>query len=428
MTRMPPHSSVNLPTRRSVLKTGIAASSLAMVGLGATLRPSRAADGEIKIGFVGPVTGTFAELGTAMRDGAQVAVDDINAKGGLKVGDKTYTINMIIGDEEATPERAIAATRRLIDVDGVVGILGYANSTNLLATMPLLQDSKIPMIDTSGRADSIPRQIAEKKMDYLFQLSPVNNDFVGLHGDIIKHYGKAQRVAILAFNTDFAREYTVQAEKLWPELMPGVQVQSYFVEVNKMDLQPELLQIRRFDPQFLWALLTGPQSYQFVDQFHSAGMIKKMLVLGDSIYGSELFRSKNGDKVDYHMANAITQKKPITELTEPFYDAFYKKVGFNPPYYAVQTYDGLLMMADGLSRMSGISGNVGADRTALRDALVTIDESKPTLGARGKLAFSSLETGRRVAVTPVVTQYQPNNVTAVAWPLDQAGTFLDPRA
>src|SRR4029077_2707757 len=123
-------------------------------------------DGTIKLGFVGPVTGTFAELGTAMRDGAQVAVDDINAKGGVKVGDKTYTINLIIGDEESTPERAVASTRRLIDVDGVLGILGYAVSTNLLASMPLLQDSKIPMIDTSGRADSIPRQIAEKKMDY----------------------------------------------------------------------------------------------------------------------------------------------------------------------------------------------------------------------------------------------------------------------
>ncbi|WP_210483499.1 ABC transporter substrate-binding protein [Microvirga antarctica] len=415
------------PSRRTVIKGGIAASSVALAGVSATV-PAQAADREIRLGFVGPVTGTFAELGTAMRDGAQVAVDAINAGGGVKVGDKTYTITMVIGDEEATPERALAATRRLIDVEGVTGILGYANSTNLLATMPLLQDSRIPMIDTSGRADSIPRLIAEKKMDYLFQLSPVNNDFVGLHGDIIKHYGKADRVGILAFNTDFAREYTVQADKLWPEMIPGVKIEKYFVEVNKMDLQPELLQIRRFKPQFLWVLLTGPQSYQFVDQFHSSGMIKTMLVLGDSIYGSDLFRSKNGNKVDYHMANAITQKKPVTALTIPFYDAFSKKVGFNPPYYAVQTYDGMIMMLEGLTRMAAISGDVKNDRTALRDALVSIDAQKPVIGARGSLAFSSLETGRRVPVTPVVTQYQPDNVTDVAWPLAQAGKFLDPRS
>lgn len=426
MTRRPP-ATTSGPNRRTVLRTGLAAGALAVPGVGLGLRPALAADGVVKIGFVGPVTGTFAELGTAMRDGAQVAVDDINAAGGVTIGDKTYEIDLVIGDEEATPERAIAATRRLIEVDGVMGILGYANSTNLLATMPLLQDSRVPMIDTSGRADSIPRLIAEKKMDYLFQLSPVNNDFVGIHGDIIKHYGEAERVAIIAFNTDFAREYTVQAEQMWPEIMPGVEVQSFFVEVSKMDLMPELLQIRRFDPQFLWVLLTGPQSYQFVDQFSATGMIKNMLVLGDSIYGSELFRTKNGDKVDFHFANAITQRKPITELTIPFYDAFNEKVGFEPPYYAVQTYDGMLMMLEGLRRMSGVTGDVTKDREALRDALVSIDESAPALGARGELAFSSLETGRRVAVTPVITQYQPGNVTEVIWPLDQAGEFLDPR-
>jgi ABC-type branched-subunit amino acid transport system substrate-binding protein len=264
-------------------------------------------------------------------------------------------------------------------------------------------------------------------MDYVFQLSPVNNDFVGLHGQMIKHYGKAKRVAILAFNTDFAREYTVSAEKLWPQMMPGVPVQSFFVEVNKMDLQPELLQIRLFQPQFLFVLLTGPQSYQFVDQFNSDGMIKEMLVLGDSIYGSDLFRSKNGAKLDYHMANAITQKKPITSLTIPFYENFFKKDGFNPPYYAVQTYDGMIMLLEGISRMEKISGDLASDRTALRDALVSINADKPVLGARGSLWFSSLETGRRVAVTPFVTQYQPNNITEVVWPLDQAGKFLDPR-
>ncbi len=428
MIRIPRDSKARSgPNRRSVLKTSLGASSAALLGLRAAIRRASAANNTIKLGFVGPITGNFAELGTAMRDGAQVAVDDVNAKGGVKIGDKTYTISLVVGDEESTPESAVAVTRRLIEVDGVLGIIGYAISTNLLASMNLLQTSKIPMIDTSGRADSIPRQIAEKKMDYLFQLSPINDDFVGLHGEIIKHYGKAQRVAILAFNTDFAREYTVQAESLWPQMMPGVSVQSTFVEVSKMDLQPELLEIRRFRPQFLWALLTGPQSYQFVDQFSSAGMIKEMLVLGDSIYGSELFRSKNGAKVDYHMANAITQKKPITNLTIPFYDAFYKKVGFNPPYYAVQTYDGMIMMLEGLSRMAKISGDVATDRTGLRDALVSIDAGHPVVGARGQLSFSSLETGRRVAVTPFITQYQPNNITEVVWPLSQAGQFIDPR-
>jgi branched-chain amino acid transport system substrate-binding protein len=411
--------------RRAILKKGGALlSAAALSGIG---RMAFAADGEIAVGFAGPVTGPFAELGTAMRDGALVAIEALNAQGGVRVGGRTYTIKLVIGDEENTPERAVAATRRLIEVDRVVGILGYAISTHLLAAMQLLQDSKIPMIDTSGRADSIPRQIAEKKMDYLFQLSPTNRDFVELHGELIRHYGKAKRVAILAFNTDFAREYANQAEALWPKLMSGAEVKSFYVEANKMDLQPELLQIRRFDPQVLWVLLTGTQSYQFVDQFAASGMIKRMLPLGDSIYGSELFRRKNGEKVDYHLANAITDRKPFTDITLSFYDAFKAKTGNNPPYYAVQTYDGMLMMIEGFRRMQRITGDVAADRTALRDALVSINDAKPAKGARGMLAFAPLEKGRTVPVKPVIVQYQPENRTTVIWPLDQAGKFIDPR-
>jgi len=264
-------------------------------------------------------------------------------------------------------------------------------------------------------------------MDYLFQLSPTNRDFVDLHGDLIRHYAKPKRVAILAFNTDFAREYASQAEGLWPKRIDGAEVKSFYVEANKMDLQPELLQIRRFDPQVLWVLLTGPQSYQFVDQFAASGMIKRMIPLGDSIYGSELFRRKNGAKVDYHMANAITDRKPFTDLTLPFYDAFKAKTGNNPPYYAVQTYDGMLMILEALRRMPRITGDAAADRTAVRDALVSINDAKPVKGAHGTLAFAPLEKGRTVAVKPVIVQYQPDNRTTVIWPLDQAGQFMDPR-
>lgn len=414
-----------LVKRRQVLKSALALASAAALSRSFN---AAAADGEISIGFCGPVTGPFAELGTAMRDGALVAVENANSQGGVRVGGRTYNVKLVVGDEENVPERAVAATRRLIEVDKVMGILGYAISTNLLAAMQLLQDSKIPMIDTSGRADSIPKQIAEKKMDYLFQLSPTNRDFVELHGDLIGHYAKPKRIAILAFNTDFAREYASQAEPLWPKKISGVEVKSFYVEANKMDLQPELLQIRRFDPQVLWVLLTGPQSYQFVDQFAASGMIKKMIPLGDSIYGSELFRRKNGAKVDYHMANAITERKPFTDLTLPFYDAFKAKTGNNPPYYAVQTYDGMLMFLEALRRMPKISGDVAADRTALRDALVSINDAKPVKGARGTLAFAPLEKGRTVAVKPVIVQYQPDNHTTVIWPLDQAGKFMDPRS
>ena len=138
--------------RRRVLKSALALASAAALSRSFN---AVAADGEISIGFCGPVTGPFAELGTAMRDGALVAVEHANTQGGVRVGDRTYQVKLVVGDEENVPERAVAATRRLIEVDKVMGILGYAISTNLLAAMQLLQDSKIPMIDTSASRNAV---------------------------------------------------------------------------------------------------------------------------------------------------------------------------------------------------------------------------------------------------------------------------------
>jgi branched-chain amino acid transport system substrate-binding protein len=385
-----------------------------------------AADGELRIGFVSPVSGVYAELGNAMRTGGQYAVDEINAQGGLKLGDKTYTLKYVVGDTEGVPERAVSAARQLIEVEKVHAIIGYALATDFLVSMRLLQEMNVPTIDTSGRADSIPDQIAAKKMDYLFQLSPTNRDFVTLHGELMRHYAKPERVAMLAFNTDFAREYTSQAEAVWPKLMPGLTVKTFFVEGNKMDLQPELLEIRRFNPQQLGVFVTGAQTYQFADQFAATGLIKKMLVLGDSIYSSEQFRTKVGSEVDYHMANAITERRPFSPLTLPFYDGYKAKYGVFPPFYTVQTYDGALMLFEAMRRAT-LTGNLASDRTAIRDGLASIDEKHPMTGARGSLWFSSLDTGHTVPVKKVITQYQPGGKTVIVWPLDQAGTFIDPR-
>jgi len=398
-------------------------SLLALLGLGAA---AQAADGELTIGFVSPVTGNFAELGTAMRNGGQYAIDAVNAAGGLKVGAKTYTLKYVVGDTEGSAERAISAARRLIEIDHVHAIIGYALATDFLASMPLLQDSKVPSIDTSGRADSIPERIAERRMDYLFQLSPTNRDFVGTHGELMKHYANPQRAVMLALNTDFAREYTSKAEAQWPKMIPGLEVRSLFVEGTKMDLQPELLQMRRFDPQFLFVFVTGAQTYQFVDQFAASGLSKKMLVLGDSIYGSEQFRSKVDGSVDFHMANAITERREFSELTLPFFDGYKARWGFYPPFYAVQTYDGALMLLDAIRRAK-LTDDLVADRTAIRDGLASIDEQHPLTGARGSLWFSSLETGRVVPIRKIITQYQPGNKTVIVWPLEQAGQFIDPR-
>jgi len=407
--------------------SGLAASVLALAA--ALPAGAQAADGELVIGFAGPVTGSFAELGGAMKNGAEYAVNEINAAGGLKVGSKTYTLKLAVGDTEgAVAERAVAASRRLAEVDKAHGIVGYAISTNFLAAMPLLQQAKVPTLDTSGRAASIPEKIAADKMDYMFQVSPTNADFVPQHGALLAKLIKPKKVAFLLFNTDVSRDYYDRAAKDWPTQMPGLETRAFFVEPSKMDLQAELLQVRSYAPEVLYVILAGQQNYAFLDQFTAAGLGNRMVIFGDSVYASQGFRDRTGAKSDNSLANVQTVRAPITPISLPFYDGYKAKYGTFPPYYAVQTYDGALMLIEGIRRAGAVTGDLAADRKAIRDAMATITKDKPTVGARGDLYFSPLSEGHIVPAGLAVVQYQAGGKEAILWPEAAAsGSFVDPR-
>ena len=84
------------------------------------------------IGAIGPVTGSAASYGLSVKQGAQVAIDEINAAGGVVVGDKTYTLDMEFADDEATEDKAIQAYNTVMD-KGADAILGAVTSGACIA-------------------------------------------------------------------------------------------------------------------------------------------------------------------------------------------------------------------------------------------------------------------------------------------------------
>jgi branched-chain amino acid transport system substrate-binding protein len=394
---------------KASLRAALALSALIVGGMAA------GAD-EIKVGFIGPITGQIAELGQAMQKAAQLAVDEQNDAGGVEIGDKKYTLTLALGDTEGTmAERAVSAVQRLIQFDRVVGFVGNAISTNVLAQMPITQNIGVPYINSVGKAVSIPEKIAAEKMTYIFQLSPTNDDLVASHGAFLKKYFNLKRIAFIGWNTDAARDYAERANKQWANLFPGMVMDVQYVESGRMDMQPEILHIKSFAPDLLYVLFAGTHTYAFVDQFAAAGLNHKMIVLGDSEYAAPNFPDRTGEKTNLQFANAVTFEAPITPKTLPFYNHYREKYKMSPAYYAVQTYDAMLMMIEGLHRMPKYTGNLTADRTALRDALDTITKDKPVVATRGNAYFLPVSEGHKVFAQIAITQFQ-NGKSVLVWP------------
>src|ERR1700687_5400099 len=139
------------------------------------------AQSTVKIGLVQPLTGAFAAAGTDVVDGAKIAADELNAKGGV-LGKK---IELIVEDTKSNPTEAASATEKLIVRDRVPVLMGASASTATLAAMPKLMEYKVPMlVETSSSS-----KITTAGNPYIFRIAPPSEIEATVFGKIVDKIG-----------------------------------------------------------------------------------------------------------------------------------------------------------------------------------------------------------------------------------------------
>src|SRR6186997_2866003 len=120
----------------------------------------------IKVGVIQPLTGAFAASGTYVVNGAKIAADEINAKGGI-LGKK---LELVIEDNKSNPTEAAAVAEKLITSDKVPVLMGAWGSSLTLAVMPKLMEYETPMVvETSSSG-----KITTTGNPYIFRISPTS--------------------------------------------------------------------------------------------------------------------------------------------------------------------------------------------------------------------------------------------------------------
>ena len=100
----------------------------------------------IKIGVMGTMTGEQALDGDNIKGAIALIQQELDADGGLKVGDKTVKIEFVFGDTEAKPEQAVNVIQKFINQDQVVAVLGPNNSSDCLSAYEVAQTAGVPCI------------------------------------------------------------------------------------------------------------------------------------------------------------------------------------------------------------------------------------------------------------------------------------------
>src|SRR6266849_10558708 len=151
----------------------------------------------VRIGVITSLTGSLAAFGGAHKNGYAIALDEINAKGGL-LGKK---VELDIYDDQSKPDQAVQGVSKLVDQDHVTIILGSYSSENTKAILPAVTQRQIPLIMPTATADNV----MESKSAWVFRIFAGANDYARTTIAFLKDMGAPKTMAIVYENTNFGQ-------------------------------------------------------------------------------------------------------------------------------------------------------------------------------------------------------------------------------
>ena len=183
--------------------TALSAALIAVLAVPAVPSPAVADDNTIVFGAALASTGRDAREGSLTKDGYEFWKEYVNAHGGIKVGSKTYKVDIKYADDETNPQTAARLVEKFIDQDKVNFILGPYGSPNSASAAAVVERKKIPMVEGNGSAEKIFSQ----GFKYTFAvLSPARRYLEGIIDLSLHQKPRPMTVAVVSANDAFSTE------------------------------------------------------------------------------------------------------------------------------------------------------------------------------------------------------------------------------
>jgi branched-chain amino acid transport system substrate-binding protein len=218
--------------------TGLAAVALVLLSAGSG---SGAPAGDVWLAEISPLTGPLSFVGVDNRQGVDVAVKEINRKGGIK----GRRVRVQLFDDGSNPSQAVSHMNKVADDDKFLGVIGSGFSSSGLAVAPIVEREKIPYI---SMASSVAQVTPAKP--YYFMTTATSRLFAySLAFQLRK--AKIRRIALMADNGGFGREGARNVDELASRF--GFQVVERIIfPLTSTTFQAELSRVKNSNAQALW--------------------------------------------------------------------------------------------------------------------------------------------------------------------------------
>jgi branched-chain amino acid transport system substrate-binding protein len=347
--------------------------------------PAHAAD-TITIAVTGPFTGGSAPMGASMRDGAKLAINEINAAGGIQVGDKKLKIDVVERDDEAKNERGALIAQELASMPNLSGVIGSVNTGVVLAGDKHLQEKGITKIITPAAGSASMTQWAkpdgpEKLSIFRFAAHDGIQAAMVIEEAINR---KLLKVALMHDSTNYGvsgRDDMVNQIAKQGNKLQVVATEKF--NIGDKDMTAQLLRAKAGGAQavLIWGI--GPELAAVANGMAKIGL--KAPLIGGWPLSMSNFIDNAGKNGNGTLMPQTFIEEPITPRAKSFIDAYHKTYNVTripSPVSAAQGYDAVLIFAAAVRQAKS------TESLKIRDALEDLKEPVEGVIARWEHPYS----------------------------------------
>ncbi|MCW4385645.1 ABC transporter substrate-binding protein [Salinibacterium sp. SYSU T00001] len=317
--------------------------SLAACAGGAIGGGTEGGDDVFKVGLISPVTGPVVQEATAMQRGFELAIEKINAEGGV-LG---QPVEVVTVDDQADAAKSTQLAQRLISQDQVDYIFGTIPGDTTAAVAQVAESAKVPFSSAILGNAGVCGQ-------YFFPFGEPNASLLnGLLPQMIADHGT--KVALVGNDYAFPRGYFADARTVLEELGATVVLEEYS-PMGTADWQPVISKIKAAAPDWVLTAVVGADATALVTQADQAGILDSMGFTGVSLIAD--FYPGLTDRMHGLTLVGRYSDQLDNEANKEFVDAFREAYDFSDPIpsVAANAYEGMLMIADAVEQAGSTEG------------------------------------------------------------------------
>jgi branched-chain amino acid transport system substrate-binding protein len=343
-----------------------------------------AASGPIKLGYTATLTGDFASYGTEMRDGVKLAIEEINAAGGVD----GHKLEMVSQDDLGKPSNGPVVAQKLCDDHGVSAVLGYSFSSVALAAVPVYTQCKLPVV-----ASAVTSPELSGASPYFFRnvLSDASQ------GEQMGKYAvetlRRKRIAVLYQQDDYGKGasdgFVKGAEAAGGQIITR---DAYQLQTSDFSSQIAKIKGKAVDALYIGGFYT--EAAKIAKQARRAGL-DVQLIGTDGVNSPDLFKL-GGDAVEGMAAYAVFAPSIDDPKVQKFVGAYKAAYGEDPTNWAALAYDATYTVKAAIEKAGGASrADIAEGLHGLGYSGVTGDATLDDQGDReGSIRFLKVEGGK----------------------------------